>query len=351
MKVRRSSTLNPWKKASRWALLAILAVTVSGCGVVRNAMYKTTGDVMVGFAKEHQVPYMLTTDDIAMNCAMSEALTPMLMSFSRVRATPDQLAIMVMSSAGMCAEAMAWNEELRYLRAIKRQDAIDAEDALITQKRFNILAAQRNYKAYQHLVTAYGEPGGECPSLDSDFEQMTYLLGLVAGLQALNNEITSTAGLGVPKNIAAKAARATTCVDDDRWWGLPNGVQALIWSMLPGAEPAGESAEKRMQLAVKKGEKAGVRLVHVMQAIGYYNANDEQGLRNVIKQHVKAKERKPSNPDYRMMDELATTMLTALSDRMWTEATGHRTPIGGLGTFWDESKAAPEDTIDLDDIL
>lgn len=339
------------KTAVRALAVTLVLGVLSGCGAVRNAMYKTTGDVMVGFAQEHQVPYTLAGDDIRMNCAMSEALTPMLMSFSRVRPTPDQVAIMVYSSAGMCAEALAQEQELRYLRAIKRQDAIDAEDALITQKRFNILAAQRNYKGYQHFVTAFGEPGGECPKLSGDFEEMTYMLGMVAGLQALNNEITSTAGLGVPKNIAAKVARSTSCVDSDRWWGLPMAVQALVWSMLPGAEPAGESADARMKIAVKKAEKSGVRLAHVMQAIAYYNQNDVEGVRNVIRQHVKAKERKAADPDYVMMDELATAMLTALSDRMWTEATGHRTPIGGLGTFWDEGAAEPVETIDLDDIL
>lgn len=336
---------------SRILVLGLVLGLLSGCGMVRNSMYKTTGNVMVGFAEEHQVPYTLGTDDIRMNCAMSEALTPMLMSFSRVTSTPDQVAIMVMSSAGMCAEAQAWDQELRYLRAIYGQNASEAEDALISQKRLNVLAAQRHYKAYQHFVTAYGEPGGECPDLDSDFEEMTYMLGMMAGLLALNNEIASTTGLGVPKNIAAKVARSAGCVDDDQWWGLPMGIRALVWSMLPGAEPVGESAEERMKVAVSKGEKAGVRLTHVMQALAYYNQNDTEGVRDVIRQHVKVKERKPSNPDFKMMDEMATNMLLALSDRMWTEATGHRTPVGGLGTFWDDKPDAPEELIDLDDIL
>ena len=333
-------------------MVALLLLGVlSGCGVIRNAMYKTTGDVMVGFAQEHQVPYTLTTDDIRMNCAMAESLTPLLMSFSRVRATPDQVAIMVMSSAGMCAEAAAWEQELRYLRAIRSQDAIEAEDALISQKRLNIVAAQRNYKAYQHMVTHFGEPGGECPALKSEFDELTYMLGMLAGLQALNNEITSTAGLGVPKNIAAKVERSTSCVSDDNWWGMPSAVRSLIWAMLPGAEPQGESAEKRMEIAVRKGEKAGVRIAHVMQALAFLNKGDAEAVKGVIRQHVKVKERKAADPQYKMVDELATMMLTAISDRMWTEATGYRTPIGGLGTFWDDVKAAPAETIDLDDIL
>lgn len=334
-------------------LLVILSVLllVQGCAQIRNEMYKTTGDVMVNFAAEHQVPFMMTKDDVRMNCAMSEALTPMVMSFSRVIPTPDQVGIMTMGSAGLCAEAQAREEELRYLRAIRSQDASNAEDALIVQKRFHKLAAQRNFVAYQHMLSAYGEPGGECPSLGTDFEELTYMLGLMAGLQALGNEIASGYSLDVPKNIAAKVERSTVCLSDDKWWGMPTAIRSLIWQMLPGAEPKGESAEKRMEYAVRKAEKAGVRLAHVMQAIGYLNKGNEEGLRDTLRLHVKSKERKDPNPEYRMMDEMATAMLMSISDRMWTEATGHRTPTGGLGTFWDDQREAPVDTIDLDDIL
>jgi len=39
-----------------------------------------------------------------------------------------------------------------------------------------------------------------------------------------------------------------------------------------------------------------------------------------------------------------------VSDRLWTEATGSRTPVGGLGTFWDDApKAVP--SFDIDDLL
>jgi len=58
-----------------------------------------------------------------------------------------------------------------------------------------------------------------------------------------------------------------------------------------------------------------------------------------------------ANDDYRMLDVVATKMLLNLSDRMWTEATGARTPLGGLGTFWDDAKPASKLSIDIDDLL
>ena len=65
----------------RSAMAAVLAsVVLSGCGVVNNMIYKTTGDVMQGFSRNHTVPYLLESDDLAMGCAMSEATAPLLMS-------------------------------------------------------------------------------------------------------------------------------------------------------------------------------------------------------------------------------------------------------------------------------
>jgi hypothetical protein len=51
-----------------------------------------------------------------------------------------------------------------------------------------------------------------------------------------------------------------------------------------------------------------------------------------------------------MLDIVATKQVLAVSDRLWTEATGSRTPIGGLGTFWDDQSPA-EEALDIDDLL
>ncbi len=42
--------------------------------------------------------------------------------------------------------------------------------------------------------------------------------------------------------------------------------------------------------------------------------------------------------------------LRAISDRLWTAETGSRTPIGKLGTFWDDPKDAVE-MIEISDLL
>src|SRR5690606_7272986 len=139
-----------------------------------------------------------------------------------------------------------------------------------------------------------------------EFENFIWMMGMVAGLQALNNEITSGSGLGVPKNIAAKVERGATCLDDDQLWGMPMAIRATIWSMLPGAEPRGENAFVRLKMAAEKGEKMGVRLPHVLYAMAAYNKGDTEMVRDVIRMHAKAKKTRSADPQRKLLDEIAT---------------------------------------------
>ena len=331
--------------------LAMVGTLLSGCGALDNMMYKTTGDVMQGFSRDHTVPYLLESRDLAMGCAMSEATAPLLMSFGRVTAEPDQLAVMLYLSAGGCAEERAREHELASLGAMRSLEADRAQDAIIQQKRALALAATRYFEAWKRHNAFYGKPVvGECPSMDDDLGEFIYLAGLLSGLQALNAEIQSTSSIGVPKNIGSTVARATQCLDNEKWWGAPMALRATVWAMIPGALPAGEDPFVRLNIADEQGEKAGVRISHVFHAIAAQNKGDNERLRSVIRSHAEAIEQTPANDQWQMVDAMATQMIVAISDRLWMENTGHRTPIGQLGSFWDDEKEAVE-TMDLDGLL
>lgn len=331
--------------------LALIGGLLSGCGALDNMMYKTTGDVMQGFSRDHTVPYLLESKDLAMGCAMSEATAPLLMSFGRVTAEPDQLAVMLYLSAGGCAEERAREHELDSLGAMRNLEADRAQDAIIQQKRALALAATRYFQAWKRHNAFYGEPVvGECPSLDDDLGEFIYLAGLLSGLQALNAEIQSTSSIGVPKNIGSTVARATQCLDNEKWWGAPMALRATVWAMIPGALPAGEDPFVRLNIADEQGEKAGVRISHVFHAIAAQNKGDDQRLRSVIRSHAEAIEQTPASDQWQMIDAMATQMIVAMSDRLWMENTGHRTPVGQLGAFWDDKKE-PVETMDLDGLL
>lgn len=328
-----------------WVLMASAALP--GCSLI----YKTTGDVMQGFSKAHTVPYLLETDDLAMSCAMSQATSPLLLSFGRVTSEPDQLAVMLYLTAGACAEEAARADELSGLAALQGLQAEEAQDAAIRQKRHYALAARRYLNGWQHFNAYYGDPDSEeCPEFDQDIDGFIYMAGLLNGVQALNAEIQSTTSIGVPKNIGSVVARAARCLDNRKWWGVPMALRATVWAMLPGTMPQGERAFERLAQSDRQGEEAGVRLAHVFHAIAAINKGDDDALRAVIRRHAKAIEAKPAPEQWRLVDAMATQIIQAISDRMWVEHVGYRTPSGQLGTFWDD-KPDETETMSLDGIL
>ena len=73
-------------------------------------------------------------------------------------------------------------------------------------------------------------------------------------------------------------------------------------------------------------------------------------FKHIIRQFALAKAQFPENQTYKILNKVATLQIQAISDRLWTEATGKRTPMGKLGTFWDDRNEAI-DTIDIGDVL
>lgn len=335
----------------RWLSLALAALVISGCGVVNHMVYKTTGDVMQGFSRNHTVPYLMQQDDVAMGCAMSRATAPLLMSFGRVTTEPDQLAVMLYLSSGACAEARAREAELAGIAALNDTRPAEAQDAQIRQQRDYALAARRYYTAWNHLEAYYGDvDAGTCPDFDDELDEFIYLSGLLSGLQALNAQIQSASSEGVPTNIAAVAARATGCLSNEKWWGAPMALRATVWALMPGSMPRGEDAFERLAIADTQGEAAGVRLAHVFHAIAAMNQGDTEAVKDVIRAHAASLEQTPANPDWRFVDAMATDLIVAISDQLWMANTGHRTPRGQLGSFWDDPKETVE-TMSLDGLL
>jgi len=342
-------TLHPARPARAIAILFSIAAfaLLSGC---MNTAYKIAGGQMMKFGKNEMVPYLLTYDDTQMACASGEALTPLLMTFEAVGADPNQMAIMVYTAAGMCAETEALAHELRFLRAAQQGNITEAQDARIAQKRAHALAAQRQYTAYKRFVMHYGEmPQGKCPkNLDEDFDQLMYIVGLISGVQSALNDTQSDQAVGVPRDIAAKVERAAACVDSNKWWGLPQGIRAALWNILPMLAPQGAKPMETLARVAKQGERQGVRLGHAIWAIAAYGNGDKELTKNIIRDFAAAGRNAKLDPNFRMLDAMAAEMILATSDRLWTEATGTRTPMGGLGTFWDDK---PKSAGNIDDLL
>jgi hypothetical protein len=327
-------------------LILLLPLILSTCSLI----HKNTGNVLISFAEDETVPYVLASNDLDLGCAMSKAFTPFILSFSRVTKPPNELAIMLYLLAGSCSEVKAWEEELRYLRAVYSKNVLEAQDARIAQKRLLNQAARRQLAGYNSLVLAIAEPGGECPVFNSDNVELYWLIGLLDGLQAMLNDLATEGSANVPLDIASKVGRGAGCLDNEKWWGLPKAIQAAIWETIPSNKPADIDPLKVLDQSMQIGLQQGVLITQVLGAQIQMGLGHTEEVKAIIRLHQEAKTLTPSASTFRLLNEFTTLQLQAISDRLWTEATGKRTPISGLGTFWNDPKKAV-DTINIDDML
>ncbi len=341
----RSLSVKKMLGHARLALIGGAILGLQGCGVI----YKTTGDVLISFGRSEMLPYMMTYSDVRMACVTGEAQTPLLMSFERVGSKPEKLGAMVFTTAAACTEQLALDAELRYMRAVKDGRVNEAQDARIEQKRWSAVAAERQYAAYNYMIEAYGEQKeGECPKLKTDFDELVWMVGNISGVQSLLNDGSSDGAVGVPRDIAAKVERNMKCLDNQKWWGVPRGVRAAVWNLLPMLAPPNSNAWAELEASAQTGFKSGIRLGSALYAMSAFSKGDDERLRKAIREY--AANDKNLDPDYAMLDAIAGFIIEGISDREWTENTGKRTPVGGIGTFWDDaSKSAP--AVDINDLL
>ena len=332
---------------SRIAIVIAALASVSGCSII----YKSTGWVVYDLTDRHITPYTMTVDDIGVACSTTQGLQPMVMAFTRVTSTPDRASLMMNMMAGSCAEADASEDSLAYIRAFKAQNINEAKDARIREKRGYAIAAARQYKAYQNMVHEFGEPGGKkCPSLSKN-DRVYWALGNLAGLQAVMSDLRAQSVVNVPKDIAMKTVRGLQCLDNQEFWGLPLAAQAGLWILMPDTAPEGVDPWVEMAAATRGGSDSGVRLSHAVEVIIADGSGNQEQVRDAIRRHAASLKVDKPNRDYQLLDLVASRQILAVSDRLWTEGTGSRTPVGGLGTFWDDEKKSAAPSLSIDDLL
>lgn len=237
------------------ALVLLGALSVTGCGLV----YKSTGAVLTSYAQDVNMPYVLASRDLRLAaCGTGPGLNQFIGSFQRVGAPPAAILISLDTLAGLCAAQAA---NLVYLRALNAGETSDARDAYIREQRAWQVAAVRRFQAYNNTVRAYGTLGdGQCPALDSEFDQAQFLIGILTSMQALLSDIRAGGSVGVPTSIAAEAARASRCLDNQHWWGVPAALRAVIWLSVPGTKPQGKNAWQTLEAAARLGAQQGMPL-------------------------------------------------------------------------------------------
>ncbi len=336
------------KSIANWIAIAVVSLLIlSG---ILQLLTRHSGKLLVNFIENQATPYLLNAEDVQMGCVMSEAFSLVLPSLSEVNVSPYRLAVLFDFLAGSCAEFKAAEEELRYLRAERSKNILEAQDARILQKRYLNLAARRQLKGYYNLEQIFATKlGEECPLFNSEIEELYWLVGLMNGLQAVLNDLVSEGSANVPLDISHKVGRGANCLENEKWWGLPNAIQASLWANSLSMPPRNQDPLVILDKAVQTGLSQGVRVGQVIKAKIFIGLGDDTQVKEIIRENVSARKQFPS-PKYAFLDRVATAKLLAISDYLWTEATGKRTPMGRMGTFWDDS-AEEMDFVDLSDVL
>lgn len=332
-----------------------LKITVTGCtlaltGCTHNMVRDMAGSGMVSFGNEYIQPWFMSSTDTDIMCAVGEGMIPMTFPFGP---NVDPMIPMVTLASGMCADEKAKEQELRYIRAMRKNDVEEAQDARTLQKRWIDLAARRQFTGYQAVVRYFGEPGDECPMFDDRNEEMAYMFGLFGGFQAFQADLTNGGTAGVPLDTLPKAMKGLSCLNSDEFWGLPAAIQAMVQIMK--AKVGDDQADMadgyaKLEAASALGEQKGVRLVQMLEVTLYSMQGDEEKTKAAIRKHVKTIQETAPDPSLRLLDEMATRGIRLISDKLWTQHTGQRTPFNQLGRFWDDS-LQPNNAPDIDDLL
>lgn len=335
------SLLSKIARPARTLIAGGVIAALSGCGMI----YKTTGDVLVSFGQAELAPHLLAYEDVRMGCVMGEAQTPLLMAFGEVGSHPEKLGVMTYTTSAVCAEQLAVEADLRYMRALEAGQVSEAQDARIEYKRWSAVASKRLLKSYDLMNEVYGplEPN-ECPKLNRELDQIVWMIGNIAGVQALVTDGAAEGSVGVPRDIVGQVERNAKCLDNEKWWGAPEGLRAAVWTILPQLAPEGAQPWQTLQQSADMGFESGVRLGSAFYAISAYGKGDNERLRAAIRDFAANDEN--ISEEFAMIDAIAEVLVLGLSDRLWTENTGKRTPFNGLGTFWDDTSSEPKTNID-----
>lgn len=342
----QSMTRKVWRVPA--LIMGVSLVGLTGCS--EHFMRDTVAGGMRDFNYDYSTPWFLASEDTDVMCAMGEGMGGMVYPMGP---EVDPLVPMLSLASGMCADEKSKEAQLEHIRAMRRNDTESAQDALTRQQRWLAVAAKRQYFGYQSLIRAYGNPTEGCPEFKDDNYEFSYLNGLLNGLQAFQSDFASGGKAGVPNDTPSQVMAGLKCVDSDKYWGLPNAILAMTDITLAAA--GGDSAKlqegyDKVEKAAKVGEKAGVRMVHALQAQMYMMQSKPEEAKQVVRNHVNSIKRTASNPDYRLMDLMATRNVRAVSDLLWTRETGKRTPYGKFGTFAGE-KPKLDKALNIDELL
>ncbi|NOY26720.1 MAG: hypothetical protein GXP62_12680, partial [Oligoflexia bacterium] len=162
--------------------------------------------------------------------------------------------------------------------------------------------------------------------------------------------------VGVPLNQILEVGRATVCLDDARWWGIPSAARYTAWATVPGSGPADVDPWAGLADAAARGDAQGQGIPRALWLFSAANAGKADLVREILDDWPALDPNPdPSTADnWPLLDSYARVIARHEADLLWIAAQGHRAPappapppliqaapadpFGGADPFGDDSE-------------
>lgn len=301
-------------------LTAVAAAIGLGTGCAKK-LDRITIDKVIATGVHH--------DDIDRVCATGEGLGIALGSLTKK--SPLKAMVMADVSAALCLEADVRRAQLdgafaRY-HFEGEQKLAGVLDARYREERAHTAAAYRYKRAWDQLEEAYGPVGADaCPNI-KEKDEIVYLMGLYAGIHGMLHDQAGGGKVGISFDTLGKVARGTACLDNERWWQVPDAFKWAAYATLDNRED-GDPWEELAKTATA-GDATGIRLARAVHVMIAGNADRTDDLTAALTAHATSRDEVPADPAWIAMDRYAFDVSRHESDRLWMATKGHRTPTFG----------------------
>lgn len=294
-------------------LLAPILLLSSGCASILNKA-----------VKRRTIPNLGQSRDLEVACSFGQVGVALSNTVSGQRS--EQALSVAWSMAGLCAELDAREQALQSQLALVQLPvqarAAAATDARLAANRRYALAASRFQQGYQWAIDAYG--GADDCKLHSEADQGVYLLGLMSGLLAQVDDGEAGGTVGVPLNQILDVGRATSCLDDVRWWGIPSAARYAAWATVPGSGPTDVDPWAGLADAAARGDAQGQGIPRALWLFSAANAGKADLVRQILEQWPPLEPEHVDN--WPLLDAYARVIAGHEADLLWIAAKGHRAP-------------------------
>lgn len=268
--------------------------------------------------------------DLNMICQSANANVSMAAG-AHLKKPPLRALAILETTAAVCSELRAMEYQIEAERAWATLDGkariAEVTDARERERRARAITAGRLERAFGHVEARFGVVGQACPKMRNEEDELTYLLGLISGAAALLQDQASGGAQGVTTDRLRNIARASTCLDDDRWWHVPTALRAGTWAMVPGSGPDGVDGWEALDQAAASGEAKGMRIARAIQTQLAANA----GRTDIVERAITAAHlsKEPPPEDFLLFDIQARLTINHQLDLLWIKARGHRSTEPG----------------------